>query len=70
MSKKALIVIDIQNDYFEDGAIELVNPIEASLNTGSWLGYIERYGRCENSNIHYFFCLLGCGSARSLSFRN
>jgi nicotinamidase-related amidase len=31
MSKKALIVIDIQNDYFENGAIELVNPIEASL---------------------------------------
>lgn len=32
MSKKALIVIDIQNDYFENGAIELVNPIDASLN--------------------------------------
>ncbi len=31
MSKKALIIIDIQNDYFENGAIELVNPIEASL---------------------------------------
>jgi nicotinamidase-related amidase len=31
MSKKALIVIDIQNDYFENGAIELVNPVEASL---------------------------------------
>jgi nicotinamidase-related amidase len=31
MSKKALIVIDIQNDYFENGAIELVNPIGASL---------------------------------------
>ncbi|MEG0915738.1 MAG: cysteine hydrolase family protein [Myroides sp.] len=29
---KALIVIDIQNDYFENGAIELVKPIEASLN--------------------------------------
>ena len=31
MSKKALIIIDIQNDYFENGAIELINPIEASL---------------------------------------
>ncbi|MET4141943.1 cysteine hydrolase family protein [Pedobacter sp. UYP1] len=31
MSKKALIVIDIQNDYFENGAIELVKPVEASL---------------------------------------
>lgn len=31
MSKKALIVIDIQNDYFENGAIELVEPVEASL---------------------------------------
>ena len=31
MSKKALIVIDIQNDYFEHGAIELVQPVEASL---------------------------------------
>lgn len=32
MSKTALIVIDIQNDYFENGALPLVNPIEASLN--------------------------------------
>jgi nicotinamidase-related amidase len=32
MSKKALIVIDIQNDYFENGAWELVGPTEASLN--------------------------------------
>lgn len=31
MSKKALIIIDIQNDYFENGAIELVKPVEASL---------------------------------------
>lgn len=31
MSKKALILIDIQNDYFENGAIELVKPVEASL---------------------------------------
>src|SRR5690606_22992046 len=32
MSKKALIVIDIQNEYFENSGLPLVNPIEASLN--------------------------------------
>ncbi|MGK9118284.1 cysteine hydrolase family protein [Olivibacter jilunii] len=31
MSKKALLVIDIQNDYFENGAWELVGAEEASL---------------------------------------
>lgn len=34
MSKQALIVIDIQNEYFENGALPLVNPVEASLNAG------------------------------------
>ncbi|MGJ5641383.1 cysteine hydrolase family protein [Formosa sp. S-31] len=34
MSKQALIVIDIQNDYFENGGIPLVNPVEASLKAG------------------------------------
>jgi len=33
MSKQALIVIDIQNEYFENGALPLVNPEMASLNT-------------------------------------
>ena len=28
---KALIIIDIQNDYFQGGNCELVNPMEASL---------------------------------------
>ena len=32
MSKKALIVIDIQNEYFENGGLPLANPTEASLN--------------------------------------
>src|SRR5687768_14532063 len=32
MNKKALIVIDIQNDYFKNGAYELTGPDEASLN--------------------------------------
>lgn len=31
MSKQALIVIDIQNEYFENGGIPLVNPVKASL---------------------------------------
>ena len=29
--KAALILIDIQNDYFENGKMELFKPIEASL---------------------------------------
>ncbi len=29
---KALIIIDIQNDYFDGGAMELHNPVEASEN--------------------------------------
>ena len=41
MSKKALIIIDIQNDYFEGGAIELVNPVEASLNARKVLNYFR-----------------------------
>jgi len=32
MSNKALIIIDIQNEYFEGGALELVNPVAASIN--------------------------------------
>lgn len=41
MSKKALIVIDIQNDYFEGGALPLVNPVEASLNAGKVLDHFR-----------------------------
>jgi nicotinamidase-related amidase len=41
MSKKALILIDIQNDYFENGALELVNPVEASLNAGKILEHFR-----------------------------
>lgn len=29
---KVLLIIDVQNDYFKDGACELVNPIQTSLN--------------------------------------
>ncbi|AZB23425.1 cysteine hydrolase [Chryseobacterium bernardetii] len=42
MSKQALIIIDIQNDYFENGALELVNPIEASLNAGKVLEHFRK----------------------------
>ncbi|MEJ2881471.1 cysteine hydrolase family protein [Pedobacter sp. GR22-6] len=42
MSKQALIIIDVQNDYFENGALELVNPIEASLNAGKVLEYFRK----------------------------
>ena len=31
MNKKALLVIDIQNDYFKNGSWELVGSAEASL---------------------------------------
>jgi nicotinamidase-related amidase len=30
MAKKALILIDIQNEYFENGALKLVHPVPAS----------------------------------------
>lgn len=38
---KALIIIDIQNDYFQDGNCELVNPIEASLKAKVLLEYFR-----------------------------
>jgi nicotinamidase-related amidase len=38
---KALIIIDIQNDYFEGGAYELVNPIDASLKAKEILEYFR-----------------------------
>ncbi|PLY08557.1 MAG: cysteine hydrolase [Arcobacter sp.] len=39
---KALIIIDIQNDYFEGGASELVNPIKASLRAKELLEYFRK----------------------------
>lgn len=41
MSNQALIIIDIQNDYFEGGNIPLVNPIEASVNAGKILEHFR-----------------------------
>ena len=38
---KALIIIDIQNDYFQGGNCELVKPIEASLKAKELLEYFR-----------------------------
>lgn len=43
MSKQALIIVDIQNDYFENGALTLVNPIEASLQAKKILEYFRAH---------------------------
>lgn len=39
---KALIIIDIQNDYFEGGAFALVNPTQASLKAKELLEYFRK----------------------------
>ncbi|MBY0541619.1 MAG: cysteine hydrolase [Campylobacterales bacterium] len=39
---KALIIIDIQNDYFQGGNCELVNPVEASLKAKELLEYFRK----------------------------
>lgn len=39
---KALIIIDIQNDYFQGGNCELVNPLEASLKAKEVLEYFRK----------------------------
>ena len=39
---KALIIIDIQNDYFQGGNCELVNPVEASLKAKELLKYFRK----------------------------
>ncbi len=42
MNNKALIVIDIQNEYFENGGMELVNPIVASENAGKLISHFRK----------------------------
>lgn len=39
---KVLIIIDIQNDYFQGGNCELVNPMEASLKAKELLEYFRK----------------------------
>lgn len=41
MSEKALIIIDIQNEYFENGGLPLINPTEASLNARKVLDHFR-----------------------------
>lgn len=41
MNTTALIVIDIQNEYFENGGMELVNPIAASVNAGKIISHFR-----------------------------
>ncbi len=41
--EKALIIIDIQNEYFENGALELVNPISASENAAKILEFFRKH---------------------------
>ncbi|MFC0777005.1 cysteine hydrolase family protein [Flavobacterium sp. HJSW_4] len=45
--KKALILIDIQKEYFENGALELTNPIAASENAKKLLDHFRK----ENNTI-------------------
>lgn len=40
--KKALLIVDIQNDYFENGAWELVGSAEASLQARKVLEYFRK----------------------------
>jgi nicotinamidase-related amidase len=41
---KALLLIDIQNDYFPGGKSELKNPVEASLNAKKVLNFFREKG--------------------------
>lgn len=41
MSKQALIIIDIQNDYFENGALPLASPLQAGANAARILEHFR-----------------------------
>ncbi|MBX0331976.1 cysteine hydrolase [Pontibacter sp. HSC-14F20] len=53
MSKKALLVIDIQNDYFENGAWELEGPVEASLKARKMIDHF-RENNLPIAHIQHF----------------
>lgn len=53
MSKKALLVIDIQNDYFENGAWELVGATEASLKAAKMIEHF-RANNLPIAHIQHF----------------
>lgn len=46
---KALIIIDIQKNYFEGGAMELQNPVEESENTKQML---EKFRNDKKLVVH------------------
>ncbi len=43
-SKTALLLIDIQNDYFPGGRMELFGPLEAAAKAAALLGFFRRNG--------------------------
>lgn len=45
----ALIIVDIQNDYFKDGNMELVNPDQAAANAAKVLAWFR-----ENNKENIF----------------
>ncbi|WP_337965529.1 cysteine hydrolase family protein [uncultured Flavobacterium sp.] len=55
---KALLLIDIQKEYFENGALELVNPIAASENAKKLLEHFRK----ENGTIVHVQHISGEGS--------
>ncbi|MCG7334631.1 cysteine hydrolase [Sporosarcina sp. ACRSM] len=46
----ALIIVDIQNDYFQNGRMELVNPDQAAANAAKVL---EHFRKNKNENIFH-----------------
>ena len=46
----ALIIVDIQNDYFQNGRMELVNPYKAAANASILL---EHFRKNNNDNIFH-----------------
>ena len=52
-SKKALIIIDIQNDYFEGGANPLIGSLEASMNAKALLEYFRENALCVIHIQHF-----------------
>jgi len=66
----AFIIIDIQNDYFKGGAMELENSEKAGQNAGKLLDYFRKNGvpvihvRHENTNSFAGFFLPGTEGAK------
>lgn len=61
--KTALLIIDVQNDYFEGGKCELVNPMKALTNVEYALNYFREKSQTiihvqhinDNGTITYFY---------------